>query len=145
MTLYKLCTLIQAIDVHYWECKSEVNHQVKPSNNPSTTSSRSSDKPSTSSSSGNNSGFSKDFNKSKGKTTNISTPKSNISSKLGKDGKLTAEEQKCCFDNKLCMFCGKAGHMVKYYPKSSSRASKGHATMTETLEAKPDISSKTKN
>ena len=35
--------------------------------------------------------------------------------------------------------------MVKNCPKSSSRASKGHATMTEILEAKPNVSSKTKN
>ena len=92
MTLYKLCTLIQAIDVRYWECKSEVNQQVKPSNNSSATSSRSSDKPSTSSSSRNNSGSSKNSNESKGKFTNTSAPKSDISSKLGKDGKLTTEE-----------------------------------------------------
>ena len=92
MTLYKLYTLIQAIDVRYWECKSEVKQQVKPFNNSSTTPSRSSNKPSTSSSSGNNSGSSKDSNESTGKTTNTSAPKSDISSKLGKDGKLTAEE-----------------------------------------------------
>ena len=144
-TLYKLHTLIQAIDVHYWEHKSEVNCQVKPSNNPSTTSSRSSNKPSTSSSSRNNSSSSKDSNEFKGKTANTSVPKSDISSKLGKDGKLTTEEQKHHFDNKLCMFCGNTGHMVKDCPKSFSRTSKGHATMTETPEAKPDVSFETKN
>ena len=129
----------------YWERKSEVNRQVKPSNNSSATSSRSSDKPSASSSFGNNSGSSKDSNESKGKTTNTSAPKSNILSKLGKDGKLTTEERKRRFDNKLCMFCGNAGHIAKDCPKSSSRASKGCATTTETLEAKLDVSSETKN
>ena len=133
MTLYKLHTLIQAIDACYWERKSEVNCQAKPSNNPST---MSSNKPTASSFSGNNSGSSKDSNESKGKSTSTSTSKSNILSKLGKDGKLTAEEWKCRFDNKLCIFCGNAGHMAKNCPKSSLRASKGHATTIETLEAK---------
>ncbi|KIK76615.1 hypothetical protein PAXRUDRAFT_18075 [Paxillus rubicundulus Ve08.2h10] len=32
--LTKLCTLSQGIDVHYWECKSKITHQVKPTNPP---------------------------------------------------------------------------------------------------------------
>ena len=55
-TLYKLHTLVQAIDACYWKCKSEINCQAKPFNSPPSTSSRSSNKPSASFSSGNNSG-----------------------------------------------------------------------------------------
>ena len=33
-------------------------------------------------------------------------------------------------DNNLCLFCGKAGHIAKECPKSSSNAAKGHAIQT---------------
>jgi hypothetical protein len=47
---------------------------------------------------------------------------STVSDKLGKDGNLTFHERQCCFDNNLCLWCGKAGHMVKECPKSLARA-----------------------
>ena len=144
-TLSDLRHLAQAIDVCYWECKSEVSRQMKPSANPSTSKSTS-DKPSTSTSASSYSAAPKDTKKSKGKATNTSGSsggKPNLTTKLGKDGKLTAVEQKNHFDNKLCMFCGLAGHIAKDCPKSTSWASKGH-TAAITLEAKPEVSSETK-
>ena len=40
-------------------------------------------------------------------------------------GRITAEEQKRCFDNRLCLYCGKEGHTVKNCP---AREVKGRAT-----------------
>ncbi|KAF9225949.1 hypothetical protein BS17DRAFT_699391 [Gyrodon lividus] len=48
----------------------------------------------------------------------------NVSQRLSKDSKLTSEEQKCCFDLKLCIFCGASGHMAKDCHKSTSKAAK---------------------
>jgi len=47
-----------------------------------------------------------------------------LSSKLGKDGKLTPQEHQRHLDNKLCLFCGTAGHIAKDCPKSSSTSAK---------------------
>jgi len=49
---------------------------------------------------------------------------SDLSSKLRKDGKLTPQEHQCRLDNKLCLFCGTAGHIAKDCPKSSSASPK---------------------
>ena len=144
-TLSDLHHLAQAIDAHYWEHKSEVSHQTKPSANPSTSKSTS-NKPSTSASASSYSAAPKDTKESKGKAANTSGSsggKPNLTTKLGKDGKLTAVEQKNRFDNKLCMFCGLAGHIAKDCPKSTSRVSKGRTVVT-TLETKPEVSSETK-
>jgi hypothetical protein len=53
-------------------------------------------------------------------STTTSTPKStsNLSSKLSKDGKLTPQEQQCCFDQTLCFFCGR--QVMKDCPKSTA-------------------------
>ena len=92
-----------------------------------------------------NSGGSKASPDVKGKTstTTSSTPKPDLMLKLGSDGKLTFYEQKRCFDNKLCMFCGAGGHMAKDCLKSTSRASKGRSATT-TPETKPEDSSESK-
>ena len=81
----------------------------------------------------------------KGKTssTTSSTPKPDLMLKLGSDSKLTSNEQKCCFDNKLCMFCRAGGHVAEDCLKSTSRASKGHF-VTTTPEIKPEDSSESK-
>ena len=63
--------------------------------------------------------------------------------KLGKDGKLTAEERKHHFDNKLCMFCRLAGCITKDCLKSTSWAVKGRAT-TAAPETTLEVSTKTK-
>jgi len=47
-----------------------------------------------------------------------------LSSKLRKDRKLTPQEHQHCLENKLCLFCGTAGHIAKDYPKSSSASAK---------------------
>ena len=138
-TLSELCSLAQLIDAHYWEHKSKINRQEKPSAAPPFKSNKT---PTTSSM---NSGGSKASPDVKGKTStsSSSTLKPDLTSKLGSDGKLTSDERKRHFDNKLCMFCGAGGHMAKDCPKSTSRASKGHS-VTTTRETKPEDSSESK-
>ena len=125
--------------MHYWECKSKINCQVKPSAAPS---SKSDKTPATSSM---NSGASKASSDVKGKTSTStsSTPKPDLISKLGSDGKLTSDEQKHHFNNKLCMFCRAGGHMAKDCLKSTSRAFKSHS-VTTTPETKLEDSSESK-
>ena len=133
------------IDACYWEHKSEVNHQMKLSANPSTSKSAP-DKSSISASTSSSTAAPKDTKESKGKVTNISgrsRGKPNLTTKLGKNGKLTAAEWKNHFDNKLCMFCGLAGHIAKDCPKSTSQVSKG-CTAATTPETKMEVSLRTK-
>ena len=138
-TLSELHSLAQLIDICYWEHKCEINCQAKPSAAPPFKSDKT---PATSSM---NSGGFKASPDVKGKTstTTSSTPKPDLTSKLGSDGKLTSDERKYYFDNKFCMFCGAGGHMAKDYLKSTSRASKGHSATT-TPETKPEDSLESK-
>ena len=46
----------------------------------------------------------------------------NLASKLGKDSKLTPQERQHCFDNNLCLFCGKVGHLGKKCLKAAVAA-----------------------
>ena len=121
--------------VCYWKCKSKINHQVKPSTTPP---SKSDKTPTTSSMNSSGSKASPDV---KGKTsTTSSTPKPDLMSKLDSNGKLTSDERKRRFNNKLYMFCRAGGHMAKDCPKSTSRASKGRSATT-TPETKLEDSS----
>jgi hypothetical protein len=80
---------------------------------------------------------SRSFNKASSSSTS-SAPKSDLSDKLGKDGKLTSEERQRRKDNNLCLFCGKPGHSVKdcrAAASSSSSSKKGRAAQVS--EKKP--------
>jgi len=68
---------------------------------------------------------------SKGSTSDQKKPDPDLSSKLGKDGKLTPQERQRRLDNNLCLFCGTSGHVAKDCPKSSSASSKARASKTE--------------
>src|SRR3979490_1439766 len=62
-----------------------------------------------------------------------STKTTDLSSKLGKDGKLLPEEHQQCIDQGLCLLCGLKGHMVKECPKfklTNSSKPKGHTAKT---------------
>ncbi|KAG6326780.1 hypothetical protein ID866_12309 [Astraeus odoratus] len=103
-----LCYLAQEIDMHYWECKEEVQHTNKPSgtnnfptNKPSSSASNSGKgKPTTSSNASSSSGNANSSSPNKSKSSNGGNKSSNTTSnphltgKLGKDGKLTPEEKK---------------------------------------------------
>jgi len=57
-------------------------------------------------------------------TSNQSTSGSrpDLTNKLGKDGKLTADEWKWRLDNNLCMFCGGTSHFTDNCPKKTKKA-----------------------
>ncbi|KAG6330281.1 hypothetical protein ID866_8808 [Astraeus odoratus] len=128
--------MAQGIDVHYWECKSEIACQTKPNLQPSSLSKQ----PSGGSSSSTNSLSSA----GKGKNPHhpsSSTPKSSDSSMpdlsgiIGKDGKLTATEQLCHMKNSLCLFCVLPGHSAKDCPRSTSHAAKACAAQAAPVAA----------
>ena len=145
VTLIELKTLAQTIDARYWERKGETSRETThkaPSTTapkasaPSDNTKRSHNPPSTSSN-----------RPSKPSGSSTSTP--DLSNKLGKDGKLTAEERKRRMDNRLCLFCGGPGHSARDCFKSTSRAAKARAatattTSGKTPEAKPVASTEAK-
>src|SRR3979490_15041 len=53
-----------------------------------------------------------------------------LASKLGKDSKLTQQERQRHFEQNLCLFCGRTGHIVKECLKLTSSAAKGRAVST---------------
>ena len=152
-SLHDMWVLVQQIDARYWECKAEqarhpksVTSTSSSSNQPSRSANKSakpapppstSNPPSNPNSSGKSSKGSGQFQK---KTPALS----DLSSKLGKDGKLTNEERCCHFENNLCMFCGQSGHIAKDCPRASSRAAKARAADVATPAVKPEDSSESK-
>jgi hypothetical protein len=137
-------TLAQkTIDARYWERKGEISRETKSSSsNPPkpSTSDRTNSHPS---GSGNHrSGQNKSAKPTSASTS--SAPKAlDLNTKLGKDGKLMAEERQRRLDKKLCLFCGGPGHSTRDCTKSTSRAAKGRAAMV-TPETKQEASSKAK-
>jgi len=140
LTLHGLRALCQEINARYWECKDEIARTTKSQSTPSPV--KSSDSGGNSSKSGKEK--SKASNTSSPATTGSSKTTNNLSSsgsnrpdltnKLGKDGKLTADEQKWRLDNNLCMFCGGPGHFADNCPKKIKKA-KAHAAATDATKS----------
>src|SRR5882672_1636616 len=135
-TLAGLRKLIQAIDARYWEQCSEVSCETRASGSSGNKSKPKSDSNKSDNKSGKGSSKQKNTNsgstQSKGSTSEqkkATTP--DLSSKLGKDGKLTPQERQRQLDNKLCLFCSASGHIAKDCPKSTSASSKARASKTE--------------
>ena len=145
--------LAQQIDARYWECKAEQARHPKSvastsslSNQPSRSANKSAkpaSPPSTSnpSSHPNSSGKS---SKGSGQFQKKTPASSDLSSKLGKDGKLTNEERRRRFENNLCMFCGQSGHVAKDCPHASSCVAKARAADVAPPAVKPEDSSESK-
>ena len=157
-TLSELHTLAQSIDSHYWECHSEVARETptapKPERsndkgkgttmNNSTTANSDKNKNNNNKTNSSNSGTSSTTGNTNSGNSNQKKPNSDLSSKLGKDGKLTQQERQCRFNQNLCLFCGKGGHVAKDCSKATSSAAKGRsATVTDKAsEAKSGSESK---
>jgi len=125
LTLHGLRALCQEIDAHYWERKDEISRTTKSQPTPSPT------KPSNSGGNSSNSGQEKSKTGNPANSSGSSKATSNQSSsgsrpdltnKLGKDGKLTADERKRCLENNLCMFCRGTGHFADNCPKKTKKA-----------------------
>ena len=77
--------------------------------------------------------------------TNQKKPKSNLSSKLGKDGKLTQAERQCCFKQNLCLFCSKTGHIAKECSKVTSSAAKACSASATDKDSNAKSGTESKN
>jgi len=127
LTLHGLRALCQEIDARYWECKDEISRTTKSQPTASTTKS--------SNSGGNSSNSSQEKSKTGNSPSSANSGPSKMTSnqsssgsrpdltnKLGKDGKLTADERKRHLDNNLCMFWGGTGHFADNCPKKTKKA-----------------------
>jgi hypothetical protein len=140
-TLAEFKTLSQSIDARYWERKAETSREVKPSTSgPPAKSSAPPTRTFTSSTDRTTSTGSKPSKPS----TSSSSQQPDLSSKLGKDGKLTTEERQRRMDMRLCLFCGGPGHTARDCSKSTSRAAKGRVA-TVAPEAKQEVATEAKN
>jgi len=145
--LTELKTLAHAIDARHWERLREKsrNDSKIPSKSDNKTNSNSSSNKSDNKS---NNGSSSSKNKSNGTTNNNNNGNNNksakpstsatsaasanpIADKLGKDGKLSAEERQRRFDNDLCLYCGIAGHKTKDCKKAAASKTKGRAAQVQ--------------
>jgi len=142
-TLSEFKTLAQTIDARYWERKGEISRETKSSSSnppkPSTSNCASSHP----SGSGNHRSGQNKSAKPASTSTSSALKAPDLNTKLGKDGKLTAEEHQRRLDKKLCLFCGGPGHTARDCTKSTSRAAKGRAA-TVTPETKQEASSEAK-
>jgi hypothetical protein len=145
--LKPLQDLVATLDQRYWERQSEITKDKKASATTSGSTSNSGNKSNTSeqrsdtrSDNRSNSQQSssrpdnrqqqrnKDHKKPTPSTSSTSEMKPNpIANLLGPDGKLTPEERKRRLDNKLCLRCGKTGHMVADCPQTSKPRAKARA------------------
>ena len=126
-TLAGLRKLVQAIDSRYWECKAEVSRETTASGssshkneNKSSDNTKSDKSKSSSQSTQKSSNQSSGSSQSKGSSSEPKKSNPNLSSKLGKDGKLTQQERQRRLDKNLCLFCGAPGHMAKDCQKCAS-------------------------
>ena len=141
-TLSELHTLAQSINSHYWERCSEVARETqtapKPecsndkgkgtnANNNTTPNSDKNKNNNNNKTNSSNSGTSSTTGNTNSGSSNQKQLNSDLSSKLGKDGKLTQPECQCHFDQNLCPFCGKGGHVAKDCSKVTSSAAKGRS------------------
>ena len=158
-TLSELCTLTQSINSCYWECRSKVARETPTALKPECsndkgkgTTANNNTTPNSNKNKNNNNNKTNSGNSSTSSTTgntnssnsNQKKPNSDLSSKLGKDGKLTHQERQRCFDQNICLFCGKGGHVAKDCSKATSSAAKGcSAAITDkTSKAKSGLESK---
>ena len=133
--LPKMKTPGHAIDSCHWEWLCKKSHsdksapkqdnmsQQKSGKKPKTSFSNSTKwNPPTSTSSNNN------------KLAKLSASSTSISDKLGKDGKLSAEEHQRHFDNNLCLYCGGTGYKTADCRKAAASTSKANAHVAAVKE-----------
>ena len=160
-TLSKLHTLTQSIDSCYWECHSEVAREtpttpkLEHSNDKGKgTSANNNITPNSDKNKNNNNNNKTNFGNSDTSSTTGNTnssnsnqkkPNSYLPLKLGKDSKLTQQEHQRHFDQNLCLFCSKGGHVAKDCSKAMSSTAKGRSTTIMDKTSKAKSSSESKN
>jgi hypothetical protein len=144
-SLIALQKLTQSIDARYWERRSKISHKhssMKPSNsskpssdqqNKSSSASSSSQKPTDKKSDNTKSHPANSSHPNNNRNTTPTSRNPELQGKLGKDGKLTAEEGQRHFDSKLCMFCSSTGHITKDCNRRD-KAAKARAANIKTME-----------
>lgn len=151
-TLGALRIQSQAIDQRYWERQDELNRRKKNTKQSPpaerTAKSTTSTTQTTTATSTPSQGKPKD-NRKPGKTTTTtsSTTQSkgpDLSGILGPDGKITTAERQRRMDNKLCMFCGKPGHMAKDC-RSAAKARAATTSAATPAKSEASASDKAKN
>ena len=156
-TLHKLRSLAQSINSRYWERRSEVARENPTTNNnecsndkgkgnEKTNTTQNADKNKNNNSrksNSSNSGNSGNANAGSS-NTNQKKPNPDLSSKYGKDGKLTQAERQHHFKQNLCLFCSKTGHITKECSKVTSAAAKACSTSAtdKSSDAKSSMESK---
>ena len=135
-TLSRLRRLMQAINTCYWECKAEIACETPAANSSSNKSEKNNNKSSSDKGKGssqskqNNNNNSSSSSSNKGKSSEpkkTSTP--DLSSKLGKDRKLTPQERQRRLDKNLCLFCSAPDHRAADCNKAAA-ATKAHTSKT---------------
>ena len=135
-TLSALRLKAQDADEIYWMMKEETNAESKaPPKKDHKPSHSNSNSNSSSAPKSNNPPHSENSSKSDAKNKNFKE-KSNDSTKLGKNGKLTTEERDRRMKEGLCLYCGEKGHVAQDCPKS--KAAKARATTVTSNESKTD-------
>jgi len=146
--LKPLQDLVATLDQRCWERQSEINGDKKASTSNSNSTPANKSTASDNCSGNQQSGGSKQDNRQqqrnkdqqKPTASTSATPENKpnlIANLLGPDGKLTPEEHKCRLDNKLCLHCGKLGHMVSDCPQCLKPKVKAHAATVSTPTAAP--------
>jgi hypothetical protein len=126
----------QNADARYWERQTEKAREANTGR---------SDKAADNKSSNNNSNTSNSNDKkSDGKSNkgqrqsgqaSGSAAKTDLTGKLGSNGKLTQQERQRRIDNNLCLFCGKGGHRVTDCTLAKANSSKARAVTTTSADS----------
>src|SRR6266545_2885050 len=135
---------IQILDQCHWKRQSEISHDKRATTGTALTRSDNSKSSTSASGSNNNKATVTTSQSSTQKTLSSSSSSTSLSltkaknphtDKLGKNGKLTSEEQDRHFKLQLCLFCSLEGHKVTDYP-SAKNSAKGKASSTMPADAK---------
>ncbi len=140
-TLILLQHQIQILDQRHWERQSEISRDkrttstsapTRPDNSKTSTPANSSSSSKTAAATPQSSAQKTSTSSSSSSSTKAKNPHAD---KLGKNGKLTAEERDRRFKLQLCLFCGLSGHKVTDCP-SAKNSAKGKASSTTPVDAK---------
>ena len=137
-----------ALDGRYWERRSEIDRKnkantskpaststsSKPASTPTTSGSSQTtngNRPSNPTNNGSSSGKGKSASTSNTPSVSSAPDRSKYADKLDSNGKLTSAERTRRLKDKLCLFCGLAGHQLKDCRKRAAQSSARAATVND--------------